>query len=141
MAQVERENIDRLVHMLHEHEKRISRLEKFLPSESNIVSRVKKISIKEFILSKKPNDDVQKTLAIGYYLEKHEGLPCFNVKDIEKGYRDAKEKPPKNINDSVYKNIKKGYIMETKEKKDKLKAWTLTNTGEGFVENGFKKEG
>ena len=30
--------------------------------------------------------------------------------------------------------------MEAKEKKDKLKTWTLTSTGERFVENGLKKE-
>jgi len=29
--------------------------------------------------------------------------------------------------------------MEAKEKKDKLKAWTLTSTGERFVENDLKK--
>ena len=29
--------------------------------------------------------------------------------------------------------------MEEKEKRDNLKAWTLTNTGERFVESGFDK--
>jgi hypothetical protein len=30
-------------------------------------------------------------------------------------------------------------MMEAKEKKDKLKAWNLTSTGERFVENDLKK--
>ena len=30
--------------------------------------------------------------------------------------------------------------MEAKEKKDNLKAWTLTNSGEKYVENNLKKE-
>ena len=46
---------------------------------------------------------------------------------------------PANINDAVNKNIEKGYIMDAK-KKDSKKAWTLTATGERFVENDLKEE-
>ncbi len=124
--------------ILDDHEKRIQKLEKLL--ESKPVQTKKQISIKEFILTKKPKNDVEKTLVIGYYLENFRGMSSFNAKDLEDGFREAKEKPPKNINDMVNKNIKKGFMMETKERKDKLKAWTLTSTGERFVENGLKKE-
>lgn len=59
------------------------------------------------------------------------------------GFEKAKEKTPANINDRVNKIIANtGYIMETKEKKDNLKAWTLTNSGERFIEEDLppKKE-
>jgi len=123
---------------LEEHEKRISKLESSFQTKPEVGK--KETSIKEFILSKKPKDDLQKTLAIGYYFEKHEAFFSFNAKDLEEGFRAAKEKIPKNINDKVIKNIEKGHIMEAKEKKNNLKAWILTNTGEEFVENDFKKE-
>jgi len=123
---------------LEEHEKRITELEKIFKSDPK--TGKKQISIKEFILSKKPKKDVQKTLVIGYYLEKFEGMSIFNLKDLEEGFRKAKEKVPENINDKVNKNIKKDRIADAKEQKDNKKAWYLTNKGEEFVENVLKKE-
>lgn len=132
------EEITEIKKKLEDHEKRISKLESLSQTKRETVK--KKISIKEFILSKKTKDDVQKTLTIGYYLEKYEYLPSFNVKELEKGFRAAKESVPNNINYKVIRNIDQGYIMEAKEKKDNLKAWILTNSGEKHVENGFRKE-
>lgn len=123
---------------LAELEERIVKLEGLFKSNPKVVS--KEISIKEFILQKTPKDDVQKTLAIGYYLEKYDNLPAFNAKDLEDGFSRAKEKTPKNINYKVIKNIEKGYMMESKDKKGNLKAWSLTNSGEKVVENNFEKE-
>jgi hypothetical protein len=94
---------------------------------------IKKLSIKELLLDKKPMDDVQKTLVIGYYLEHFEGMSQFNVKDLAEGFRAAKEPAPLNINDKVNSNVKKGLMMEDEEK-DSRKAWVLTNTGEKFIE-------
>lgn len=122
---------------LDDFEKRISKLESLFRTKPKAV---KKTSIKEFILSTEPKGDVQKSLAIGYYLEKYEGLSSFNVKDLEKGFRAAKEQVPKNINYKMIRNIAQGYIMEAKEKKDNRKAWVLTNSGEEYVKSNFKKE-
>lgn len=135
---ISEEEIKRLMKKIEEHEKRISELE--ISFHVKPETAKKKISVKEFILSKKPKNDVQKTLAIGYYLEKHEGFPAFNKKDLELNFGNAKERFPENINDKVAQNIKKGYMMKAKEKKDNLKAWILTNSGEKYVENSLKSE-
>lgn len=132
------EEIMEMKKKLEEHEERISKLESLSQTKPEAVK--KEVSIKEFILSKKPKNDVQKTLAIGYYLEKYDDLSSFNIRDLERSFRSAKEKAPKNVGDKVQKNIGRGYMMDAKEKKDKLKAWVLTNSGEKHVENGFKKE-
>ncbi len=79
--------------------------------------------------------DVQKVLALGYFLEYMEDMESFNVSDIETAFRAAKEKPPKNINDAVNKNIAHGFLMDTADKKDSKKAWCLTSTGEKYVES------
>ena len=123
---------------LEEHEERISRLEKLFQTKPKDIK--KKLSIREFILSKNPKSEMQKTLAIACYLEKYENFASFNVKDLENGFRRAKEKIPRNINYEVIRNIQKGYMMEAKEKKDKKKAWYLTNSGEKHVENNFEQE-
>ena len=99
----------------------------------------KKLSVKEFILSKGPSGDVQKTLAIACYLEKYEGFSSFNAGDLVHGFRLAKEPVPENINDKINMNIKKAHMDEAKEKKDNKKAWIVTNSGERFLENGFKE--
>ena len=131
------EEIMEIKKKLKEHEERISKLESASQTKPETVK--KKISIKEFILSKKPKNDVQKTLAVGYFLEKYENISPFNVKDLERGFIAAREKVPKNIGDKVQKNIKKDHMMEFKEEKDNLKAWILTNSGEKYIESDFKK--
>ena len=121
-----------IMRKLEDHENRISALEG-IPAKRTQVEG-KKLSIKEFLLAKKPTDDVQRTLVIGYYLEHFELMDRFNARDVADGFRAAKESLPTNINDKVNSNIGKGYMMEAKEKKDKFKAWVLTNSGEKFVE-------
>lgn len=118
-------------------EKRISALEAYLPKKPEAL---KKLSIKEFLLSKKPKSGVQKTLVIGYYLEKYEGYSSFNAADLEEGFRFAKETVPNNINLCIIRNVQKGHLAEAKEEKNNFKAWYLTNTGEIFVESNFVKE-
>jgi len=121
-------------------EERLAKLEG--PNQKGLKSFKKGISINEFMSSQKLNGEVQRTLAVGYYLEKYEGLSSFNAKDLADAYR--RLKIPKsqhiNFNYKVIKNIQQGYMTETKQKKDKQKAWALTNSGEKYVENGFQKE-
>lgn len=100
----------------------------------------RKMSIKEFLIEHAPADDVQKTLAIGYFMETYEGMTSFNRSDLEKGYRAAKDSLPLNINDKVNMSIKNGHMMEAEKKKENMKAWVLTRTGEQYILNDFKKE-
>lgn len=111
----------------------------FQEKKSNRVKghRKKKLSIREFLIEKKPSNDVEKTLAIGYYFEKYGGVSSFNVDDLQQGYEKAKEKRPINLNDKVNLNIKKGHIAEASEKKNNKKAWYVTNSGATFLENNF----
>ena len=130
---------------LEDLEKRVANLEKVIANSTKGVSgdqlkNKKKLSIREFLISKKPTDDVQKTLAIGYYLEKYDNFTSFNTADLQAGYEKAKEKKPLNINDKVNLNIKKGHMAEASAKKDNKKAWYITNSGEQFVKNGFSNE-
>lgn len=138
MVEESNNEIASIKEQLKQHEKRILKLEMVLTPVSNAPK--KKISIKEFILSKKPKDDIEKALTIGYYLEKYDGMNSFNANDLKRGFRTAKEKYPNNVNDKVNKNVDKGYMMEVEEKKENLKAWMLTNSGEKHVEQGFKEK-
>ena len=129
--------------MLQEHERRIKSLEQKLGGAETVVRppeppAPKVHSIRQFIVEKSPTDDVQRSLVIGYYLEKQSGLVSFNAKDIELGFVDAREKVPGNVADKILKNVWKGHMMQVKDDKDGLKAYVLTNTGTKFVESGIR---
>lgn len=123
---------------LMDHEERLVKLEKLLQTKPEVVK--KKLSIREFIMSKNPESEMERTVTIAYYLEMFGSLTSFSVKDLESGFRKAKEKIPRNINYEVIRCIQKGYLMEAEEKKDKRKTWCLTNTGLEFVEKDFADE-
>ena len=132
------EELEEITKKLKNHEERIVMLEKLFQTKREEIE--KKISIREFILSKNPKSKMDKTLAVGYYFETYEGFTSFNVKDLENGFRRTKEKIPRNINYEVIRSIQKGYMMEAKEKKENRKAWYLTNSGMKYVENNFEQE-
>jgi hypothetical protein len=117
-------------------EERVERLESLIGGSSReAVAKERKLSAKEFMLSKKLKSETQKVLALAYFLEREEGVTSFNVSDLEVAFRSAREKLPKNMNDAVNKNIARGFLMGTSEKKDSKKAWQLTSTGERYVEH------
>ncbi len=131
---------ERIVHL----ERRLTELEKSIsvdsmkPRESDSAKR-KRMSLKEFVNQKAPQNTRETTLAVAHYLE-NDGVVPFNVRDLERGFRAGKIPPPKNINDMVNKNIKRGLLMEAAERKNGLKAWELTATGEQEIERGFGKK-
>jgi len=129
--------IKNISEIIENHEKRIRALENKISGVDVKASKGKTVSIKEFLLGKKLKGDVERTLAVGFFLEKYKEYISFNVKDLKESFRAAKEPVPKNINDKANKNIKNGHFMEASENKDNLKAWTLTSSGERQVENGF----
>jgi hypothetical protein len=131
-------NFEEIQEQLEEHEKRLSQLEKLVQGKPKVLK--KKLSMREFILDKKPQNDVHKALAIGYYLEKYDGFSCFTSKEIEKGFRRAREKAPSNVPDKIKQNRDNGHMMKADEQKDKKMAYVLTNPGTAFVENGFTEE-
>ena len=133
------EHFEEISQKLEDHEKRIVKLEKLIARGFEDEKLEKKLSIREFLLSKKLKSDVDKTLAFGYFMEKYANLKFYNIRDFEKYFNKAKEKMPKNLNLAIYSNIKKGYISEVEEKKDNLKCWCLTKSGMKFCKNNFKK--
>jgi hypothetical protein len=117
-------------------EERVERLESLFGTRTaDEVAKQRRLSAKEFLLSKNLKSETQKVLAVAYFLEREEGLTSFNVADLESAFRAAREKLPKNMNDAVNKNIARGFVMGASEKKDSKKAWQLTSTGERFVEH------
>jgi hypothetical protein len=95
----------------------------------------KSVSIREFIqqLDLKKHTDI--TLAFGYYLEKHQGMAEFTPADINNCYYEAKLESS-NTSQMIIQNIKRGFLMASRKRGEKeKKRYTLTGTGEKFVES------
>ncbi len=134
------EELQEIKQMLEDFGRRLSALERLFEEKGDEVKKEKAISIGEFIARAKPKTDIQRTLVVAYFLENMVGKSPFNKKDIEETFKKAKVPVPQNINLCVYKNIQHGFLMEHKKKRGKLKTWSLTRTGEEFVEQKVKKE-
>lgn len=125
---------------LHELESRVEELENRLDSLEERFSaepeELKKgLAINEFIVEKDPLSDNDRTLLIGYYLEKYDGISVFTTGEIKEGYQRAKQKIPANVSDTIQQNIKKGFIAEAKDKKENKNAYYVTSTGVGYAED------
>lgn len=107
---------------------------------ANHESKLKQLSIKEFLIEKKPRNDVERVLVMGYFLEKYQSYTSFNSDDIKDAFVKAKEPIPQNIHDKLYLNCKKGHMTEYPEDKDNKKAYHLTVSGEKVVDGGLKGE-
>lgn len=104
----------------------------------------RKKSPREFLLSKAPKSDNDKTLVAGYFIEIVEGRESFDFDDVEQFYAQAKEAAPANRRDPPYQNVKKGYFREVGKRqvgKTARNRWALTNSGIARVDGGFKKGG
>ena len=132
------DELAKLWEALQDHEQRLSTLES-ARREMGGAGSPKPKALTEFLLEVKPANLRQVTLAIGYYLERHLGCGSFNISNLRKGFRTAKHKPAKNVNDMVNKNIKRGHMTEAPGKKDQTTAWVLTNSGERYVESAFQE--
>jgi len=139
--------LDEILKAIKSLDGRIARIESG-NSRNKMVSEVsaerevsnRRVSVKEFLMECSPKGDVQKTLAIGYFLERFEGMSSFNKTDVERAYQAIKEKPPLNINDKANMSIRNGHLREEEEKKESKKAWAITPSGERYIKDGFKKK-
>jgi len=65
--------------------------------------------------------------------------PVARVRHTPVAHSSNPSSKPKNPSDTVYKNIRRGFLTESPQKKGGSKAWIVTNSGERFVENDLKE--
>ena len=110
-----------------------------VPKTSTVRSAgVSKVSSpREFIDRYGVKRHVDIVLAFGHFLERVRGIKAFTGADINTCYYEAKVEPS-NTSQMIINNIKKGLIMAQSKKKGARASYTLTRTGEEFVQAGFK---
>ncbi len=139
MSEVDEELVRRIVAL----EARVATLESKHDGSKGMVESNKSVkvqSIREFLLTKKLSTANDRTLALGYYVEQLSGQGYFSADDIKTAYRSAKQPGPKNINDTINKNIIKGFMMESGLADQPVKTWVLTASGEEYVEKELQQQ-
>lgn len=81
-----------------------------------------------------PSKHTDSTAVFAYWLFKVEKMQSFNVQDILGCYDKTRKNKPSNVNQIINQNVATHIFAEASEKKDGLKAWIITRTGEGYVE-------
>jgi hypothetical protein len=92
----------------------------------------------QFFKQCSPRTDNDRTLVATYFLEKFRNVENSTAAEIRDVIREARVQPPRNPNDSVNQNIRKGLLM-TAGNKDSKMAFVLTSDGEAAVEDMQQK--
>jgi len=103
-------------------------------------SDAKPYSAPELFASMGWKTDLDKVVLAGYFLEHHSGADRFNVNDIRTCLISAKVPSPKNLALALLKSVQRGWLMETPERKDEMKAYLLTQSGERRAQELERKE-
>lgn len=103
--------------------------------ESRTLTSAKGISPGEFVRQFQFKKHTDLVLAFGYYLEKSSGLTSFSAADINNCYYEAKMESS-NTSQMIVQNIKRGFMMQAKNKGQEggRKLFTLTQTGEDHLQ-------
>jgi hypothetical protein len=91
-------------------------------------------SLGDFLETKGAGKQTDDTAVFAYWLLKSESVESFNANDMLNCYERTRKTKPKNINATIDKNVSRHIFDVAREKKDGLKAWVLTQTGEKYVE-------
>lgn len=107
------------------------------PTTQTSPKNTKEMSAAQFFKKVSPKSDADRVLAAGYFLEKYKDEESFTAAEISQIIqKEAKTPPPKNPNDVVNGNIRKGYMMAAGDK-DGKKAFVLTTDGEEAIETSL----
>lgn len=89
----------------------------------------------EFLdLKGNPSRHTDSIAVFAYWLFKIEKMSSFNAQDILNCYEKTRKPKPSNVNQIINQNVATHIFAEASEKKDGIKAWVITRTGEEYVE-------
>jgi len=91
------------------------------------------MDLTEFLAAKKLTTHPDRVVAIAYYLYKTQSGAGVTTHDLTEAYSRARVKRPQNFPDVIAACVRRGRLVEG-ERKDAMKAWVITRTGEGHVE-------
>lgn len=94
------------------------------------------MDLTEFLASKKAATHPDRVVAIAYYTYHTQNGAGVTTQDLTDAYGRARVKKPQNFPDVIAACVRRGRLVEG-ERKDGMKSWVITRTGEAFVEQNL----
>jgi hypothetical protein len=95
-----------------------------------------KSSLVDFIHEKKPTTQNEKNVVFVYYLQREAGLSSVNVDQVYTCYKEAKERVPSNLRNSLaVTSSRKGWINS-----DDMEDLSITPRGENVVDHDLPRQ-
>lgn len=91
------------------------------------------IDLIEFLAMKKSETHPDRVVVIAYYYYKTQNGAGVTTRELTESYARARTRRPQNYPDVIAGCVRKGYLVEG-ERKDGMKSWVITRTGETHVE-------
>lgn len=93
------------------------------------------VQIAEFLAAVRADSHPNRVAAIAYYHHKRQPNRGVTTRDLQDAYQRARAKRPQNFPDVIASCVRRGYLVEG-AKRDGMKSWVITRSGEQHVEQG-----
>lgn len=111
--------------------------ESFVSAELKVAPKIKQADlpnqINEFLAQKNVRSHIDRIVAILFHRH-YKGHELTTIAELEEAYSSARVRTPRNFSDVLSDCVRRGYVVEAKDKKEGRKAWQVTPTGERFIE-------
>jgi hypothetical protein len=94
------------------------------------------MDLTEFLAAKKVATHPDRVVAIAYFTYHAQSGAGVTTQDLTDAYSRARVKKPQNFPDVIAACVRRGRLVEG-ERKDGMKAWVITRTGESYVEQNL----
>ena len=94
------------------------------------------MDLAEFLAAKKAATHPDRVVAIAYFVYHTQDGAGVTTQDLTDSYSRARLKKPQNFPDVIAACVRKGRLVEG-ERKDGMKSWVITRTGESHVEQSL----
>lgn len=94
------------------------------------------MDLTEFLASKKVATHPDRVVAVAYFIYRTQNGAGVTTQDLTDAYSRARVKKPQNFPDVIAACVRRGRLVEG-ERKDGMKAWVITRTGETYVEQNL----
>jgi hypothetical protein len=106
-------------------------------SKEQAVQHSKGTSPAQFFKATNPKTDNDRVVVAAYFLEKYRNAQNATMAEIRDLIAESKRNPPRNTNDAINQNIRKGLLMTAGDRENKM-TFVLTSDGEAEVEEMLK---
>ena len=94
------------------------------------------MDLTEFLATKKATTHPDRVVAIAYYIYRTRGGAGVTTQELTDAYSRARIKKPQNFPDVIAACVRRGRLVEG-ERKDGMKSWVITRTGEAYVDQNL----